>query len=101
MTFSPDLVSSPEEHDCDEVFPLVFASSSPGDEHQIRAWVTGQKPELNRLLARHGAILFRNFGLENDNDFDKFISEDIIPNGHIVVAACKDDIYGKLSEEAK
>ena len=37
----------------------------------------------------------------NGDDFDKFISEDIIPNGHIIVAACKDDIYGKLSEEAK
>ena len=80
MTFSPDLVSSPEEHDCDEVFPLVFASSSPGDAHQIRAWVADQKPELNRLLARHGAILFRNFGLENDNDFDKFIKAFGFPN---------------------
>ena len=86
MTFSPDLVSSPEEHDCDEVFPLVFASSSPGDAHQIRAWVADQTPELNRLLARHGAILFRNFGLENDNDVVKFIKEIEANIGAIEVA---------------
>jgi alpha-ketoglutarate-dependent taurine dioxygenase len=80
MIFSPGLVSSVEERDRDEVCPLVFASSSPGDLIQIRTWVSDQKPELSRLLARHGAILFRNFGLSNEDDFDEFIQAFEFPN---------------------
>lgn len=36
----------------------------------------------------------------NGDQFDRFILKDI-PNGHILVAACKDDMFGKFSEEAK
>lgn len=80
MTFSPDLASRVGEHNFDQVFPLAFTSSSPGDMNQIRAWVGDKKSELSRLLASHGAILFRNFGLTNDYEFDEFIKAFHFPN---------------------
>lgn len=80
MTFAPDLVSSGEEHDCAGDFPFAVTSPSPGELTQIRDWIDDQKSALSRVLARNGAILFRNFGLTNDHEFDEFIKAFGFPN---------------------
>ncbi|MDQ6818390.1 MAG: TauD/TfdA family dioxygenase [Actinomycetota bacterium] len=44
------------------------------DNVDLAAWCTGHKDELDALFDKHGAILFRGFGLNDAADFEKVAS---------------------------
>ena len=56
------------------VFPLVLAPA-PGQRdgavntRALERWIAGNRPFLAESLLRHGAILFRGFGLSSPQDF--------------------------------
>ncbi len=58
-----------------EVFPLVYAvaANSRADLSAVSNWVKANRDKLQRELAEHGSILFRDFPLVSDQDFDAFI----------------------------
>jgi hypothetical protein len=56
-------------------FPLVVEPPSTGVSSL--AWVQDQAPYLKRLLAEHGAILFRGFEWESAKDFYTVVSESL------------------------
>lgn len=40
----------------------------------LYSWVAGNMPWVEERLRRHGGILFRDFGLESSDDFDRFLA---------------------------
>jgi hypothetical protein len=61
-------------------FPLFYAADSRGTASAIQHWVADNKQRLERELAVHGAILFRGFGVGDDQGFDEFIRAFEWPN---------------------
>ena len=57
----------------DSVFPLVYMSQSAEGIESITDWLKSHKNQLEEDLAAHGAILFRDLEISNDNEFDRFI----------------------------
>lgn len=58
----------------DSLFPLILECQSPDATlEQALQWVKENKEELDAKAAKSGAILFRNFPLHTDLDFDAFI----------------------------
>jgi len=51
-------------------FPIVLQATSP--ELDTVAWAKGQADYIEMLVARHGGILFRDFGLKTPQDFEAF-----------------------------
>lgn len=72
-------LAAQQEHGA-SVFPLIYATESPASEVTISDWVAENKDKLERELAIHGAILFRGFGIEDDQGFDGFIRAFDWPN---------------------
>lgn len=59
---------------CGSQFPLVYRASEPAvDWETVVAWIRGNRTRLLAELADSGAILFRNFGIRTDLDFDGFV----------------------------
>ena len=57
----------------DSVFPLVYMSQSAEGIESITDWLKSHKNQLEEDLSAHGAILFRDLEISNDNEFDRFI----------------------------
>jgi alpha-ketoglutarate-dependent taurine dioxygenase len=52
-----------------DTYPLVL---TPGDgPADLVAWAADHRPQVYRELTRHGALLFRGFGLASPDDFEK------------------------------
>jgi hypothetical protein len=61
----------------DSLFPLMYGVQSDGDLGQ---WIVEHRDQLEAELAIHGAILFRGFGVTDDQGFDSFIRAFDWPN---------------------
>lgn len=62
-------------------FPLVLQCKSPDITlDQATSWVSERAAELDAKAAKHGAVLFRDFPLKTDLDFDAFIAAFGFPN---------------------
>ena len=61
-----------QEH-ANGVFPLIYAAQEAGSEAAIKEWIEEHRAKLADELAVHGAILFRGFGVTDDQGFDGFI----------------------------
>ena len=59
------------------VFPLVVNPPPLDDMGSSVAWINDQAPALQRLLADHGAILFRGFEWDSAKDFDTIVSQSL------------------------
>jgi alpha-ketoglutarate-dependent taurine dioxygenase len=53
-------------------YPLVLTLKNGGLD--IYQWIEEERETLARLLEKYGAILFRGFGLEEVQDFNKFVA---------------------------
>lgn len=63
-----------QEHD-GAAFPLCLTPSSESTTYEeTKAWFHGNKPLIEDLLAKHGAILFRGFPINNPEDFDALVN---------------------------
>jgi alpha-ketoglutarate-dependent taurine dioxygenase len=58
----------------DGVFPKIIACQ-PADTNltDVQQWIAANKDKVLDDLSRHGAILFRDFPVRSDMDFDSFI----------------------------
>lgn len=57
------------------IFPLAFCCGTAGVSIDgITNWVSGQKDELLRQAASHGAVILRGFSLSSAEDFDAVIT---------------------------
>ncbi|HEY1784262.1 MAG TPA: TauD/TfdA family dioxygenase [Pirellulales bacterium] len=57
------------------VFPLVYECRDPSiDVDSACAWIRTRPGQLSDEACRHGALLFRGFGLRTAEDFDRFVS---------------------------
>ena len=75
-------VEVPHQLDCgDSVFPSVIVNDgSLTTQQECADWVKSKLPELEAKLKETGAILFRGFGIRDDQDFDAFIRAFDWPN---------------------
>lgn len=53
-------------------FPLVVQPSAEGVD--LRSWANGNKQFITTELAKHGAILFRGFGIESVTQFHRLVN---------------------------
>lgn len=77
------VVDLPQQKQFDgEPFPLALAWPEWGDGDDVAAygWASQHRQELDHLLKRHGALLFRGFGLRSADDFDRFVRAFDYPN---------------------
>ena len=51
-------------------FPIVLTPTGPIND--LPAWIDAHRDELETWLTRHGAVLFRDFGLSGATDFEAF-----------------------------
>lgn len=70
-------VAGQRAHDND--FPLVLLGDSPELDELVNQLGRYRKTLLT-ALGKHGALLFRDFGLSTDQDFDAFITAFDLPN---------------------
>jgi len=53
----------------DSPLPVVMEPAVP--EVSLKAWTASNRDLIDTLLLRHGGILFRNFGVRTDEDFEQ------------------------------
>lgn len=71
--FSAQITSLPAQQKyTDSVFPLLY-KGRPTNEDAVLHWVEKNKLKIEDELKTHGAILFRDMGVNDDQDFDRFI----------------------------
>ena len=71
--FSAQIVSLPTQQKyTGSVFPLLY-KGHPIDDDTVLHWVEKNKVKIEDELKTHGAILFRDMGVNDDQDFDRFI----------------------------
>lgn len=59
----------------DSVFPFVFHQESDNSSMDLSVrWVAERHAELLKLATQHGAVLLRNFGVSDANDFDAIVA---------------------------
>ena len=63
-----------------EVFPLLYAPAQSMGTDAAAAWASAHRSLVQTALAQSGAVVFRNFGLASDADFDRFIQAFDWPN---------------------
>ncbi|RDL43517.1 hypothetical protein DN730_14380 [Marinomonas piezotolerans] len=59
-------------------FPLLVTphnSDVQSDKMAFLSWVKDNKSELHDLLIKHGAVLFRNFPVENSDEFEQMLNQ--------------------------
>ncbi|MEM7011633.1 MAG: TauD/TfdA family dioxygenase [Verrucomicrobiota bacterium] len=65
----------------DSVFPhILINESTDATLDEARAWVSENRQHLDQQAAKHGAVLFRDFPVASDQDFDGFIAAFDFPN---------------------
>lgn len=79
-----------------ETLPLVVEPALEGVD--LFAWAAGHRELIEAQLLRHGAILFRGFGLRTQEHFERFLSSISLPLMHYMEGATprtqlKDKIY--------
>jgi len=62
-----------QQHYPDSLFPLVYASQSNTDSNAVARWIQQHKSKIEAELETNGAVLFRGFGVVDDQGFDAFI----------------------------
>jgi len=65
------------------VFPFVYSGEKTAPLSVGLQWVKDNKDEIEKLLVKHGAILFRNFPLTGAGDFSDFVDsfgEEVFPS---------------------
>ena len=62
-----------QQHYPDSLFPLVYASQSDTDSNAVACWIQQHKAQIEAELELNGAVLFRDFGVVDDQGFDAFI----------------------------
>jgi len=74
--------SVPGQQEIDEKpFPLVLQCRRPeADLATVCEWVARHADQLDRQCHAHGTILFRDFPLHSDQDFDRFVTAFGYPN---------------------
>lgn len=55
------------------IFPLAFQPTNESESVHITQWLRENQSELDDLLRKYKAILFRGFNLKNAEDFDSFV----------------------------
>jgi hypothetical protein len=71
--FSAQITSLPAQQKyTDSVFPLLY-KGRPTNEDAVLHWVEKNKLKIEDELKTHGAILFKDMGINDDQDFDCFI----------------------------
>lgn len=75
MSVNVNIISVPGQQQYDDgAFPIVLACQTEGATlEQVTAWVQENQTELAQQLTKAGTILFRDFPLAVDQDFDTFI----------------------------
>ena len=63
-----------------EAFPLLYAPAQTMGTDASAAWASAHRSSVQTALAQSGAVVFRDFGLANDADFDRFIQAFDWPN---------------------
>jgi len=61
-----------EDRDVDGVaFPLTLAASEPSqtEAYDLIRWIEGRRDEIFDYAEKHGAVLFRGFGVDTPDDF--------------------------------
>ena len=62
-------------------FPLVLECRSRAvDSSTAASWIAERRADLIARASDHGAILFRGFGLQTADDFDRFVAAFDLPN---------------------
>jgi alpha-ketoglutarate-dependent taurine dioxygenase len=71
-------------------YPLVYTPAMPGVD--LAGWVAGERATIESKLRRHGALLFRGFGIDVVEKFESFAR-----------AVCPDLVgdYGDLPKEGR
>ena len=70
-----------EQHIChDSVFPLIYDGQHVSSLRDAAIWFQETRSELLDLAHVHGAILFRNFAIHTDQDFDALVQAFHLPN---------------------
>ena len=76
----PVSVEGQQNYD-ERVFPLILECQTPDATLEtVTEWIASQSGELDKKASEHGSILFRNFPLKTDQDFDAFIQAFGFPN---------------------
>ncbi len=57
----------------DSVFPLVYSGQGCSDLAAVTDWLQEHREQIEDELTTHGALLFRGFGVTDDQGFDRFI----------------------------
>ena len=55
-----------QQHYPDSLFPLVYASQSNTDSNAVARWIQQHKSKIEAELETNGAVLFRGFGVVDD-----------------------------------
>ena len=64
-----------------ELFPLILQCQDPGMPlDAVCEWIAANRDDLEAKASKHGAILFRGFPVDTDQDFDAFIRAFDFPN---------------------
>ena len=71
--FSAQIISlATQQRYSDSVFPLMY-EGQPSDVTSVLHWIVKNKVKIEDELKIHGAILFRDMGVNDDQSFDCFI----------------------------
>lgn len=70
-----------QRHDGSSVFPLAYqATSGTPSLDEMSGWTNANRESLLKTATEHGAILFRDCGLDSVDAFDAFVQSLDIPN---------------------
>ena len=62
-----------QQHYQDSLFPVVYAAQPNTHSDSVQRWLTQHKSQIEMELEINGAVLFRDFGIVDDQGFDAFI----------------------------
>ena len=62
-----------QQHYQDSLFPLVYAAQPNTCSDSVQCWLAQHKSQIEMELEINGAVLFRDFGIVDDQEFDAFI----------------------------
>jgi hypothetical protein len=62
-----------QQHYEDSLFPLVYAAQPNTCSDSVQRWLAQHKSQIEMELEINGAVLFRDFGIVDDQEFDAFI----------------------------
>ena len=62
-----------QQHYQDSLFPLVYAAQPNTQSDAVQRWLAQHKSQIEMELEINGAVLFRDFGIVDDQEFDAFI----------------------------